>query len=319
MAATHRTTPLVADAGFHAGELAVQRRAGVHREAARLSPMVEPSGLSGGMAGFLADRTFLVVTGRDATSLLWTSALVGPPGFLRARSAGELAVHASPPAGDPLHGLPTEQKVGLTAVEFATRRRVRVNGVLTSTADGALLVEVEQAFGNCPQYIQQRLLAPVALDPSDSADVRRGDTLAPEDVELIKASDTLFLGTVHPGRGADASHRGGPPGFVRVDDRGLWWPDYPGNNTFTSLGNLAVDGEAALLFLDFATGRTLNLSGSAAVEWGAPGRPGDDGSTGRAVRFAVRQVVAGRLLPARQVAHQPYPRNPPLTDGEELS
>lgn len=63
--------------------------------------------------------------------------------------------------------------------------------------------------------------------------------------------------------GADASHRGGAPGFVRVDESGFWWPDYPGNNLFNSLGNLAVNPEAALLFFHFTAGRILHLSGTA--------------------------------------------------------
>jgi len=203
----------------------------------------------------------------------------------------------------------------MTAVEFATRRRVRVNGALTG-ADDILTVDVEQAYGNCPQYIQQRLLTFDGLDHAagHDDDVRRGVTLRPEDTDLIRASDTFFLGTVNPERGADASHRGGAPGFVRTDGDALRWPDYQGNNIFNSLGNLAVDPQAALLFMDFATGRTLHLSGTAETEWGEPGRPGDDGHTGRSVRFILQRLVAGRLLPLRQTVHTPYPRNPALAD-----
>jgi hypothetical protein len=84
---------------------------------------------------------------------------------------------------------------------------------------------------------------------------------------------------------------------VRVEGRDLWWPDYPGNNLFNSLGNLAVNPEAALLFFDFATGRTLHLSGTAEVEWGMPGRTGTDGATGRIVRFTPHHIVAGRFGP----------------------
>jgi len=62
---------------------------------------------------------------------------------------------------------------------------------------------------------------------------------------------------------------------------------------FNSLGNLAVDDTAALLFIDFATGRTLHLSGTAAVDWTDRGTPGDDGRTGRRVRFTPRLVAAG--------------------------
>ena len=52
--------------------------------------------------------------------------------------------------------------------------------------------------------------------------MRYGRALASEDIELIRGADTFFLGTTHPERGSDASHRGGQPGFVRVDGDQLW-------------------------------------------------------------------------------------------------
>jgi hypothetical protein len=305
----------LADAGFHAGELAIQQRAGVRPEAERLSRMLEAADLSGGIAGFLAERTFLVITGRARSGLLWTSPLLGPPGFLEVRSAAELAVHATIPAGDPLHLIAAGQKVGLTAMEFATRRRVRLNGTLTAAASGLLTVEVEQAYGNCPQYIQQRLFEPAGDSGHDLAGIRHATALDEDDAKLVRGADTLFLGTVNPERGADASHRGGPAGFVRVDGpTRLWWPDYHGNNLFNSLGNLAVDPEAALLFFDFRDGRALQLSGTAGIGWDHAGQPGDDAGTGRRVVFALRQLVSGRRLGAREIAHLPNPRNPALTD-----
>ncbi len=309
MAKTHRRP----DAGFHAGELAVQHQAGVAAEAARLARMLEPVELGGGIARFLADRTFAVLTGRDHAGRLWVTPLTGPAGFLHVTSLTTLEVSAALPAGDPLHALPAGQQVGLVVVEFAARRRVRVNGILGQAGPGRLVIKVEQAYGNCPQYIQQRVLVPERLDRAGASEVRHGSVLAAEDIELIRGADTFFLGTTNPERGSDASHRGGPPGFVRVDGEQLWWPDYPGNNLFNSFGNLAVDPETALLFLDFSTGRTLQLSGTAEIEWGEPGRPGDDGHTGRRARFTLQRLAAGQLLAARQTEHSPYPRNPGLT------
>ena len=89
-----------ADTGFHAGELAVQQRAGTRALAARLSPMLEPAELRGGIVAFLADRTFAVITARDAGGRLWTSPLSGPPGFLEAatpatRSKSECQIQSS--------------------------------------------------------------------------------------------------------------------------------------------------------------------------------------------------------------------------------
>jgi hypothetical protein len=70
---------------FHEGELAVQQLAGVRAEADRLSGMLAPPHL-GGAARFLGERTFAALTGRDAEGRLWTSPLVGPPGFLDAEA-----------------------------------------------------------------------------------------------------------------------------------------------------------------------------------------------------------------------------------------
>ena len=147
------------DVGFHAGELAVQQRAGTREEAERLSPMLDPAELRGGIVAFLADRTFAAITARDADGRLWTSPLTGPAGFLEAVAPTTLAIHARLPEGDPLRGLPAGQQVGLVVVEFALRRRVRVNGILSAAGDDTLAIEVEQAYGNCPQYIHQRVLA----------------------------------------------------------------------------------------------------------------------------------------------------------------
>ncbi len=301
-------------AGFHEGELAVQRRAGVSRDAARLSGMVAPARLGAGVARFLAERTFAAITARDPDGTLWLSPLTGPPGFLRADSPTALAVRTSPVGGDPLRGLAADQAVGLIAVEFATRRRLRVNGTLSDAGNDGLRVDVEQAYGNCPRYIQVRHLHSAPGTPGNATPVRRGTDLAPDDVDLIRRSDTFLLGTTHPTRGNDASHRGGAPGFVRVEDGRLWFPDYSGNNMFNTLGNLRTDPDAALLFCDFATGRTLHLSGRAEVEWTSPGVPGDDDRTGRRVHFTPRHVLAGRLLPLRAAsAAAPAPDHPPLT------
>ena len=279
---------MTAPTGFHEGELAVQDRAGVRAQAARLGDaMLATPDLNGGMSTFLAHREFAVLTARDADGRLWTSPLLSAPGFLEAHDR-ELQVHAIPHAGDPLYGVAPNQPVGMLAIEFATRRRVRVNGTLTAVGDAGLLISVDQAYGNCPKYIHPR-----HLERGSDSDrrVEHASTLSPHHEELITTSDTFFLGTIHPTRGADASHRGGPPGFVHVDGNTLWWPDYPGNNMFNSFGNLAVDPSAALLFIDFDTGATLHVSGKAAVEWVTPSDI--DGGTGRRVRLTVESVVWG--------------------------
>ena len=102
-----------------------------------------------------------------------------------------------------------------------------------------------------------------------------------------------MLGTSHPERGNDASHRGGPAGFVSVgaDGTRVTWQDFPGNQMFNSLGNLEVDPSAALLFVDWTAGTTLHLSGTAAVVWESP--------ASRRVAFTVESVVSGASLGLR--------------------
>jgi predicted pyridoxine 5'-phosphate oxidase superfamily flavin-nucleotide-binding protein len=272
--------------GFHDGELAVQREAGVVLQAGRLEGMLAPADLSGGAGGFLAKQTFAALTARDGDGVLWTSPLAAPAGFLQGH--GEvLRIVAVPGDGDPLQDLPVGQQVGLIAIDFSARRRIRINGRLAVANGGALEVQVDQAYGNCPQYIHRQV--PAAAGTSS---VERGNSMPPAARQLVAAADTFFLGTTHPTRGNDASHRGGPPGFVRVvSPSRLWWPDFPGNNMFNSFGNLAVDDEAALLFPDFASGTTVQLSGTAQLSWTQPGAPGDDGGVGRRVDFVARDVI----------------------------
>jgi predicted pyridoxine 5'-phosphate oxidase superfamily flavin-nucleotide-binding protein len=270
--------------GFHSGELAVQRRAGVERQAARLSTMVARGELRGGIAAFLANATFAALTARDRAGRLWTSPLVGQPGFLTAASPTSLTISSAPNAEDPLHELPGGQPVGLIVMDFAARRRLRINGTLTVAADGGLAIDVVQAYGNCPQYIHPRKLERGAHVHDASTLIRHGATLEPQDIAQVQSTDTFFLGTTHPEYGNDASHRGGPAGFVRADTRTVWWPDFPGNNMFNSLGNISVDPTAALLFIDFDSGRTLQLSGRAALHWA-------DSDEARGVEFDVDDVV----------------------------
>lgn len=302
-------------AGYHEGEIAVQERAGVRDLGRRLESMLAGNYLMGRVVDFLEACEIALITGADGEGDLWTSPLIAAAGFLRAAGA-ELAVRALPRPGDPLDGLAVADEIGLAAIDFATRRRLRVNGVITAVDEAGFVIAIDQAYVNCPKHIQRRVLLDASPRPGPARS-RRLERLGADEVALIGASDTVFLGTRHPDRGVDCSHRGGPAGFVRAEPSAggaqrLWWPDYPGNNMFNSLGNLAVDPAASLLFLDFAGRRALHLSGSAALGWDRFG-PGDDAGTGRRVEFTVRSaVLAERPELSASPAIQDG-RNPPLS------
>src|SRR5437588_7220430 len=107
------------------------------------------------------------------------------------------------------------------------RRRLRVNGRVTRWAPDAVEVAVTEAYGNCPRHIHRRR----AESPRYPEEVTRTRhrALLPAQQDRVRRADTVFIGTCHPTTGADASHRGGPPGFVHVagPDR-LVIPDYSG-------------------------------------------------------------------------------------------
>ncbi|MEU6577865.1 pyridoxamine 5'-phosphate oxidase family protein [Streptomyces sp. NPDC046805] len=308
--------------GFHQGERIIQRLAGVVDEADRLQGMLQPPHLTGGLSTVLAGRSFAVLTARDHHGARWISPISAEPGFLVAGGT-TLTVHAAPATDDPLHSVPVPQHIGLLAIDFGIRRRIRVNGKLTSRSADLLTVHADQAFGNCPSYIQQRHLTTARMsactaNPGHRQVQSNPDTgaLGDADIELISNADTFFLGTTHPTRGADASHKGGQPGFVRVDDGEIWWPDYAGNNLFNSLGNITVDPATALLFIDFTTGRTLQLSGEAKVEWLDTSTCQDEGGTGRRVRFTPRRIRGGQI-PLRGDLLSFSPHNPAVIKSPE--
>ena len=77
--------------------------------------------------------------------------------------------------------------------------------------------------------------------------------------------------TRHATAGADVSHRGGEPRFVRVPDPArVLIPDYSGNMMFNTLGNLQHDPRAGLLFVDFDNGDLLYVAARAEIVWDGP-------------------------------------------------
>jgi hypothetical protein len=70
----------------------------------------------------------------------------------------------------------------------------------------------------------------------------------------------------------------------------LVWPDYSGNTMFQTLGNIVVNPQAGLLFIDFKSGRTLQLTGRARILW-EPERTAEFAGAERLVEFDVEGVV----------------------------
>ena len=192
-----------------------------------------------------------------------------------------------------------------------------MNGTIVAASDHGFAVEVGQSFGNCPKYIQAR----EPLVGGGTARLLREEeaTLSEEAVALIRGADTFFIATAAEGarggdgvKGVDISHRGGRKGFVRVtEDNGgtvLTSPDFLGNFFFNTLGNLALNSRAGLLFIDFASGAVLSLTGEADVIWEGA-EPRAFAGAQRLLRFCVREGVAiASALPPRWSAAEAAPQ-----------
>lgn len=120
---------------------------------------------------------------------------------------------------------------------------------------------------------------------------RLGREALSDDDRAFIASQSLFMLATADDRGRpECSHKGGVPGFVRVLDANcLAFPSYDGNGMFRSLGNVLVNAQIGLLFIDFANGRRLRVQGRATIALDDPLVAGFEGAQ-CVVRVAVDLV-----------------------------
>lgn len=275
---------------FHPGEQAVQRRVGTQAAADRVGRMVEAT-IPPAAREFLSQQTLVIVGANGLASTVWASLLTGPAGFLQTMDGHTLQIHATPLPADPLaESLRADAPVGLLAIEFETRKRMRINGRVTACCDGGLTVRAEQVYANCPKYIRAQM-TPSLGSNGHGYETRFAEALTEKQRCWISQAHTFFIASTHPDAGADVSHRGGPPGFIAVaDERTLIWPDYTGNNLFQTLGNLEANPRAGLLFVDFAQGATLQCTGEAQVIWDS-GRVATFDKAARLIEYRIDRVL----------------------------
>ena len=271
---------------YHDGEQRVQQLAGVVEEANHLARIISGKIIRGALK-FIGEQSMVVLGSVDDDQNVWASILFGRPGFVAAPDEESVEFDLSL-AGinrqDPFWtNIEHDQRVGSLLIDLATRRRLRINGTVSRPSADRLRLDlvVAESYPNCPKYIQRRNLTVQELDRRDSMR-RDGETMGKDQQTLIRTADTFFVASGHPQRGMDASHRGGPQGFVDVlDEHTLRIPDYVGNNMFNTLGNFAANPKAGLLFLDFDRGRTLQLIGRPEILWNQDGAEEESGGTRR--------------------------------------
>jgi uncharacterized protein len=243
---------------FHEGEVQVQKKNGVHHHVMSYAPRVIRPFLPDQHRAFYQAQPFLVIAARDARGLMWSTLLFGsdadddsnkdtgatttPVGFVTSPDPTRLLIQSQPLAGDALEGsLVPGSDIGLLGIEFATRRRNRVNGRLGTNTynhpEGAQLeFVVDQSFGNCPQYIkprdwwvphdQKKKTNDTGASDSETCSTMtttRPRHLTKDQIAHIESAESIFVATGYrgvgddPRFGNDASHRGGTTGgFLKV-------------------------------------------------------------------------------------------------------
>jgi predicted pyridoxine 5'-phosphate oxidase superfamily flavin-nucleotide-binding protein len=291
------------DDPYHEGEHALQRRVGWRDRLAEVGTRVMRDHMAEQHREFFGKLPFVLLGSMDDGGRPHASVLTGAPGFMRTPDAQTLVIDALPDAADPLHAaLRNGASIGVLGIEPHTRRRNRMNGVVRALHARGIELQVRQSFGNCPKYIQARHARWVD-EPASSVIAQRMTQLDLAATSLVRSADTFFIASAVPpaqiessaAHGVDVSHRGGKPGFVRVQ-RGadgvdvLTVPDFAGNNMFNTLGNLALHPRAGLLFIDFTRGDRLHIAVDAHVLWDGAELAAFAGAL-RLVRFRVREVL----------------------------
>lgn len=279
------------DDSFHDGERAVQDRSGVPADwRARAARAIRPA-MPMQHQAFFESLPMLFLGLQDRQGRPWAT-LCPPPAGVSA-TAAELTASGRTVLADMLGlDLRPGAKAAVLGLDFATRRRNRMNGAIVRATEEALTIAVEQSFGNCPKYIQTRDLRRPAGPPPRAT----GGRVAADDAavqRIVSSADTFFIATCAKG-GSDVSHRGGKPGVLRANSDGaLSFPDYAGNRFFTTLGNIEADGRAGLFIPDFASGDAILLTGRARIDWSAD-RAAEFGGAERVVEIQPDEVWHAR-------------------------
>lgn len=292
---------------WHAGEKRLQEQVGVAERMEVFGQKVIRDFMPDQHRAFYQQLPFLVAGAVDAAGTPWATLLEGPEGFVSSPDPRQLLIGTAPAADDPaMPGLVDGGAIGLLGIELHTRRRNRLNGLIRRAGPGQLEVVVEQSFGNCPQYIQLREYTRVDEPPQGRRDSVALDT---ESRAMIEHADTFFVASYveqeNGQRAVDVSHRGGRPGFVRVEGNRLTIPDYAGNLHFNTLGNLLVNPVAGLLFVDFTTGDVLQVSGHTEVILDSPLISAFEGAE-RLWNLDIEQVVVRPAAVSLRWAFQEY-------------
>lgn len=307
---------------WHRGERSIHQRMGTTVQMENIGQRVIRNYMPDQHRQFYQQIPFMVVAAVDAAGRPWASILEGEPGFMQSPQPQQLAIQALPGAGDPLLAILTDQAqpaLGMLGIELHSRRRNRVNGHISIRHPSGFSLQVGQSFGNCPQYIQERQFN-FSRPPGQpyTGEIETMTELDQAARDCIASADTFFVAShftgdeEHPEPMVDVSHRGGKAGFVQVEGNLLRIPDFAGNMHFNTFGNFLLNPNAGLLFVDFASGDMLQLTGKAQVLFEGVEVNAFQGAE-RSWTFEVEQVVRRRNALALRWSFGAYSPNSLMT------
>ena len=257
------------DSYWHNGESQIHAALGITEKMQRLGELMIRNYMPVQHRDFFTELEFVVLSALDEYGRVWPFIWSGKSGFISSPNPTHLVIERGPISGQP-DGLLLRagDKISLLGIVPETKRRNRMNGTIVTADPLKIEIKVDQSFGNCPRYIHMRAKG----RNTKPGPVKDRKKLSDADKAHISAADTLFIASrvpnldATPHRGIDVNHRGGLPGFVKLqDDNAIIIPDYAGNNFFNTLGNILKDSRAGLLIPNFESGDILILNGHAKV------------------------------------------------------
>jgi len=285
---------------FHQGEQKLQDRIGLKERQEALGMRIIRPYMPDQHREFFEQLPYMIIGSVDADGWPWASIVFGQPGFVQTPNDKTMSLAANPLAGDPLSdNFEVGAPLSFLGIEMATRRRNRVNGILTDIWPIGFTAKVVHSFGNCPKYIDMRDVEFVR-DPRElhnEGGVERFTQIDEGLQNFIRKATLCFVASYNnlddesDTGGVDVNHRGGPEGFIRVEGNQLTIPDYHGNNLFNTLGNFIVNPKAGLLFIDFETQDLILLTGTTEIFWSDDPVVQNLPDVGRAWRFTLNHGI----------------------------
>lgn len=251
---------------YHSGEREIQQKVGETLIANRNGAVITNTIIRGAI-NFIEKQPMVVVSSVNPLGEVWTSLLIGNFGFAKVPHPNAIVLSKDMiiSSHDDIffENIILNNQIGSLFIELDSRRRFRINGKCTINGE-KIELEIDEAFPNCPKYIQRRVVSLNEHFSISTPTTINGNKLTPNEKKWISNADTFFVGSCDSSGKLDVNHRGGKSGFVEIiDEETIKIPDYQGNSLYNTLGNIVQNPNVGLIFIDFDKKQTIQLTGKA--------------------------------------------------------